>query len=476
MHCQTPGNMSLRAAAGAERPRCAPLSDDRGAVLVVIILLIALMLSLGAAGTRSAQIELRIAHNDVQSKQALEIAEAGWNHAYALIRRDDALTRLNGAANGFDDELSGGGTGGSLMALGSLRTLSDGNSYRFNHTSGQTDPDDGYYVRVVDNQDETTGLNDPATDSDNVIHIVSRGRVGTAERVIETVVQRDGTAPCVVCGNVNFPLPVTVPPLDVSLTGAILTDSYDSRDGPYVAANAHNNGHIFSNGDIDLTGTVALPVTVKGNVTAGATVQQLPPLLQNINITGATTQNAAQVTFPPVLPCGPPYPPNTGLSGGIYHRATGILMDVGVADTITFAPGEYCFSAIVMGGAGSTLQVTGPTRISLTLPSTIVGVVNTTNIAANLRIESSVVSPLPILPGIVPALAIVGVAGNVSMVIDAPQAIVSFAGVLTPHFYGQIIGGMVPNLLIGQLHYDESLNNPRLYRRGWRELRDYPPA
>jgi hypothetical protein len=130
-----------------------------------------------------------------------------------------------------------------------------------------------------------------------------------------------------------------------------------------------------------------------------------------------------------------------------------------------------------MAGVNSTLRVTGPTRISLTLPSTIVGIVNTTGTAANLRIESSVTSPLPILPGIVPALTIVGVGGNIVMVVNAPQAIVAFAGVLTPNFFGQIIGGMVPNLLIAQMHYDESLSEvPRLYRRGWRELREYPPA
>jgi hypothetical protein len=438
--------------------------------------MIALMLSLGAAGTRSAQIELRIAHNDLQSKQALEIAEAGWHHAFGLLRRNDALTRLNGAANGFNDELSGGGTGGSLAALGSMRTLSDGHSYRFNQTHGQTGPDDGYYVRAVDNQDETAGLNDPTTDRDNIVYVIARGRVGTAERVIETVVQRDATAPCVVCGMVDFPLDITVPPLDVALSGAILTDSYDSRDGPYAALSARDNGHLFSNGDVSLTGTSALPVTVKGNVTAVNAIQKFPAVLQDIDVSGVETPNAPALEVAAVLSCGPPYPPNSGVSGGTYTQATGILSDGGVATTITVAPGEYCFSAILMNNPNSSLRVTGPTRISLTLPSTIVRVVNTTNVAANLRVESSVVSPLPAPPAIVPALTIVGDASSVSMVVNAPHAIVSFAGLPTAHFYGQIIGGMVPNLLIEQLHYDEALDNPRLYRRGWRELRNYPPA
>lgn len=479
MHdCSTPAER-LPLASGRGGRHAQRLADEGGAVLVVVILLIALMLSLGAAGTRTAQIELRIAHNDIVSKQALEAAEAGWSHAYALIRREDSITRLNGAANGFNDELSAGGTGGSIAALGSLRTLSDGNSYRFNRTNSQTGSDDGYYVRIVDNQDETSGADTPTTDRDNVIHIISRGRVGTAERVIDTVIQRDGTAPCVVCGNVNFPLDILIPPLDVALTGQILTDSYDSRNGPYDPGTAGANGHVFSNGDISMIGGPVglLPVDVRGNVTAVMSILQL----ETVNVTGATTPNAAAVEFPPVLPCGPPYPPNTGLSGGFYNRATGILIDVGINDVITFASGEYCFSAILMAGVNSTLSITGPTRIALTLPSTIVGIINTTSVPANLRIESSVTSQPPTLPGIIPALQIVGVGGNVSMVINAPQAIVALVGapgVLTPipNFFGQIIGGMVPTLVAGQFHYDDSLNSPRLYRRGWRELRDYPPA
>jgi hypothetical protein len=305
--------------------------------------------------------------------------------------------------------------------------------------------------------------------------------VGTAERVIDTVVQRDGTAPCVVCGNLDFPLPISSPPLDVSLVGAIATDSFDSRNGPYDPTTAGANGHVFSNGDIALSGPI-LPVTVRGNVTAARSVQEFPPL-GNVTVTGATTQFAAPAAFPPVLPCGPPYPPNEGLTGGLYNRATGQLATVGINDVIDFAPGEYCFSAITMVGDGTRLRVSGSTRISLSgpLPSTIIGIVNTTGNAADLRIESSIQSPIPVLPGIVPALAILGAGSNVAAVVNAPQAIVivgGVPGVLTPvpNFFGQIIGGMVPTILASQLHYDEALDSPRLYRRGWRELRDYPPA
>lgn len=442
-------------------------AGQSGAVLIVVILLIALMLSLGAAGTRTAQIELRIAHNDVLSKEALEVAEAGWNHAFGLIKREDSATHLNGAANGFSDELSQDGTGGALAALGSVRTLDDGHRYRFNRLSAQTGDDDGYYVRVVDNQDETAGLNDPVTDRDNTVHIISRGRVATAERVIDTVVQRDGTAPCVICGTLHVPL---VPILDMALVGQLATDGFDSRQGGYSPLTATPTGNVLSNGDVSMAGSAPAPITVNGSITAARTVVKVPP----VNVSGTTTQFAPPTEFPPVLPCGPPYPANQGVSGQyIYNRALGTLVSVG-ASLIDFAPGEYCFSSIVMAG-GSTLRVTGPTRISLTQPSALTGIVNMTGVAANLRVESSVVSPVPVPPGIVPALGIVGTGGNLAMVINAPQAIVEFAGV-TADFYGQIIAGIIPSLSVGQLHYDQALDSPRLYRRGWRELRDYPPA
>jgi hypothetical protein len=454
-------------------PHRGRLGDESGVVLVVIILMIALMLSLGAAGTRTAQIELRIASNDVMSKQALAVAEAGWNHAYALIQREDALTHLNGAANGFNDELGGGGTGGAIAALGGLRTLSDGNSYRFAQTSVQSGTDDGYYVRIVDNQDETAGMNDPAVDIDNTVHIVSRGRIGTAERVIETIVERDPTAPCVLCG--NRAVPGALPIIDIAMVGEITTDSYDSRDGPYDPDTAANNGHVLGNGAISMVGGAAglQPVTVRGHVTASSTVDRV----LTTTVTGAVTQNAPPTYFAPVAPCGPPYPPNAGITGQfVYHRASGTLIDVGINATIDFAPGEYCFSSITMLGAGSTIRVSGPTRISLTGPlaSTIAGIVNATGKPGDLRIESSVVSPLP-APDIVPALTLTGIAGNVSMVINAPQAVVTFAAVAT-NLTGQIVAGYLPTLPLGRLTYDTALDSPRLYRRGWREVRDYPPA
>lgn len=163
---------------------CRPLSrvidshvvtQENGSALISVMLLTAVLLALGAFASRSAQIELRIANNDMCAKKALSAADAGSNHAYALIR--------NAAGASYDDELSNDGTGGALAGLGALVSL-DGVKYRFVSFGGATG--DGYYVRVVDNYDEPTGPNDPTHDRDARIKIISRGRVGGAERIVET--------------------------------------------------------------------------------------------------------------------------------------------------------------------------------------------------------------------------------------------------------------------------------------------------
>lgn len=437
-----------------------PRGDESGAALFGVILLTALVLSLGIFGARTSQIEVAIAGNDLQAKRALEIAEAGISHAFSLIK-EKPVGGVNEAADGFNDELATGGTDGALAALGTVTTV-NGDSYRFRQFGG-SGANDGYYVRVTDNEDEANGLNDASADVDGRIHLISRGRAGRAERVIEAIIQRDPALQCVLCGAQNFPLL----PIDITLVGALSTDSFNSDVAPYSVGTAGALGHIQSNGGISMSGVpLVAPVDIRGNVTASENVLSLLA----VTVHGAVAQNAPPVEYPPVAPCGPPYPANTGISGGLYNQTLGTLVNVGVNDTITLAPGDYCFSSIIMAGA-STLRVTGETRIYLTLPSTILGIVNTTNVPSNLRIYSSVTSPIPPLP-IVPGLVIAGAAAP-SMVVYAPTAVVSFVGIT--NFYGSAVGAIIPNVGIGAMHYDQALQSPPVQMVGWRELRNYVP-
>jgi hypothetical protein len=435
--------------------------NETGAAFFSVILLTALLFSLGVFGARSAQIELAIAGNDLQTKRALQAAEAGLSHALSVLRQPD-VTGQNEAADGFNDELSGGGTGGGLATIGSTVSL-DGETFRFRQY-GALASADGYYVHAEDNTDESNGLNDDTVDRDRRIRIISRGRIGGADRTIEATIASDAAPACVLCGKYDFPL---LPVLDVMMVGALRSDSYNSSNGPYVAGTAGNNGHIQSNGDISMVTDILglLPINVRGNVTASRTVVQVGA----VNVTGNTTQFAPPVDYPSSLPCGPPYPANDGITGGLYVRSLGTLVNVGVNDVIDLAPGDYCFSSIVMAGL-SSLRVTGPTRIFLTAPSVILGVVNTTSIPSNLQIISSVKSPIP-LP-VIPGLVIGGVA-QAHMLIDAPDSIVTFAGLTD--FYGSAIAAMLPDIGIGRLHYDDALLAPAVRVSGWRELRNVVP-
>src|SRR5881409_311071 len=91
-----------------------------GMALVLVLLVIAVLALLGAAGTRSAQTELQMGGKDMLGRQALSAAEAGINHAYSLIQANTA-NRPNAPTAcstcwGFDSELGSGGTGGALAS------------------------------------------------------------------------------------------------------------------------------------------------------------------------------------------------------------------------------------------------------------------------------------------------------------------------------------------------------------------------
>jgi hypothetical protein len=396
--------------------------DERGAALIVVMLLTALLFALGAFGTRSAQLELLIAGNDLQARRAVEVAQAGLDHAFSLIREVDPNGR-NEAADGFDDELAGGGIGGALVSIGDS-TAVDGLSYRFRHFGGLA-LNDGYYVRAYDDYDETAGLDDPTADLNRRIHLVSMGRVGRAERVVHAVIERDPIFTCALCGKQDMP----ILPTDVAMVGALNVDSYDSRVGPYNPLTPGSNGHVISNGEISMITDLVLPIQVRGNVTSHQTVAQAG----NVNVTGAVTQFANTIDYPSVSPCGPPYPANTGISGGLYDRDLGTLVNTGPNEVIDLAAGDYCFSSIVMTGL-SVLHVNGPVRIFLSAPSTILGLMNTTGVASSLRIYSSVTSPavLPVVPGLV-----ISGGAQAAAAIYAPDSIVSFVGV--NNFYGSVV-------------------------------------
>ncbi len=244
--------------------------DQDGSALIAVLLLTSAMLALGTFGVRSAQIETRIAYNQMLAQKALDTAEAGLNHGFNLLQTAMA-GRLVG--QGFTPELSGGGIGGALAALGTTATL-NGVTYRSSTFGSQ--PVGNYYVRVVDNFDEIMGANDATADTDYRVYLVSQGIVGGAQRTIQTLVTGTSLfAPSQAFGN-KF----------VTLSGGSVVDSFDSRQGAYSSTTAGDNDTVGSNGNISLSGGGTL---IHGNATAAGTVS--PTTL----VTGTSTSNAPPV-------------------------------------------------------------------------------------------------------------------------------------------------------------------------------------
>src|SRR5437667_4148534 len=217
----------------APKPNARRSRRQDGMALVLVLLVIAVLALLGVAGTRSAQTELQMGSKEMVGRQALSAAEAGINHAYSLIKANLAnRPTFAGACTqcSFDSELSGSGTGGTLASIGSTATLGS-QSYRFRAFGGGMT--DGYYVQAVDNFDEQSGANNPATDRDTKIYLVARGRVGGAERVVTALVT----------GTSLFPYGI-FSKTDISMSGGSFTDSFDSRDGAYSAATAGTHGNV----------------------------------------------------------------------------------------------------------------------------------------------------------------------------------------------------------------------------------------
>lgn len=410
------------------------MQQQDGNALVQVLLLTTVLYGLVTFGSRTARTEVQIATNQLLSKQALDIAEAGLNHAFDVIRTGGPV---------YDDELGNGGAGGSLANLGSLVAL-DGNNYRFRAFGGGAN--DGYYVRVVDNYDEQTGANDPTIDKDGAITVISRGRIGGAERVINATLANDPLLKHTLFGKDG-----------VTFTGDSYIDSFDSRVGPYGSVTPNANGHVRSNGAISLSGT---GTSIRGDATAGTTVSE-----GTGTITGAVTENAPPLSFPPVSHCSPPSS-GAGISGtgNWSYDIYGGSLQVSGGD-ITLAEGTYCFSSVSFL-AQSSLTVSGPVKIYLngSWDTSAGSIVNTTTLPANLQIFAHTHD----------SHGNIKFAGGAQafMSIYAPNATITLTG--GTNYYGAIVGGRITVNGGTHIHYDESLGtipSGNVLMSNWHEVR-----
>ena len=315
---------------------------QNGIALVAVLVLTVVAAIVGAAAVSSARTTQKVAHNDLMGKQALIIGDTGINDVRARLKNKYSSS----CGFNFNDELASGGTAGAVAGVGTLVDLDSGGiNYRFANFGGPG-ANDGYYVRIVDNFDEVP--NDPATDKDGWVEVVSIGRVGTAHREVRARLRASA------CG--------------FGLYG---------KDKVTVSCDSQVNSSVGTNGDMSFSGGSTV---IDGDAQAAGTVND------HSYVTGTVTEGAPPISLPSVAPCSP-FSDGTGIISGNYNASKGELK---TAPSIVLAPGTYCFSKLTLSG-GNTLTVNGPTVIYLTDKGTISGggVINTTSNSSNLKIYSS---------------------------------------------------------------------------------------
>jgi uncharacterized repeat protein (TIGR01451 family) len=245
----------------------------------------------------------------------------------------------------------------------------------------------------------------------------------------------------------------------VSITGNGLVDSYDSVGG-YPAtkgslANVLSNGTITISGSskvfgnvrstrvgVNLTGTSQ----VSGNVTAGTTVSKAASAV----IGGTITNNALApvMTLPAVPACGPPYSPNSGISGTYSYNASTGNLNLSGNNIATLANGTYCFNNVTLTNSAQ-LKVNGPVVIKLTGALSTGGasaLPNTTLIPKNLQILSSYSGSNGVA---------LGNSSTLQLVIYAPNTNVNITG--SAPLFGTVSGKTITLSNSGMIHYDTTL-------------------
>ena len=282
----------------------------------------------------------------------------------------------------------------------------------------------GIYFTIV-----TQSLTNP-----NIYTILSTGNVGAAvsaygfqQRQISAIVDMTPSA-----GNGSGIFSNGA----IQISGNVVIDAYDSREGPYNPLTATAEGNVGTNSTspgfvVQLTGNVR----VEGNLTIGpggnlATATQISG---NATITGTKTAADALTPMTPVS-----IPSSLTDSGAL---------SVNGQNTVTLGSGTYYFSSIDISGGGK-LNVTGEATIYVSGDVNISG--NGIGTASNL-----------------PPNLIINVEGahNVSVSGDgdfygkiyAPESSISVSG--NGDLYGALIGDTFSDSGNGNIHYDKALGS-----------------
>ena len=248
----------------------------------------------------------------------------------------------------------------------------------------------------------------------------------------------------------------------LTVSGDVVTDSYNATQGAYNAATAGDEGDIGTNsiatGGIVISGNLV----VNGQVVVGPDVAD-PSSVVTISggsaiITGSpqivgltSTMPMPPVTVPTDIPC-----PNMTLNGGS-------------PTTLSSAVGVYCFHNLKVGG-GATLTADGPVKVYITGQFDASG-------NATVGVPSEPKNFLMLVTSTQQATIESGLTGTTQFYggLYAPNTTIQIDG--NARVFGSVIAQRVDVPGNAQIHYDESLGTlmdpPGFYRVrivSWREL------
>ncbi len=240
---------------------------ERGAALVITLLLLVPMSMVALSGMQSRVLEQRMAGNFEQYLQAQSIADSGIQAAL------DLLERPCGVEDGFNDELQ---TNGGVM----LNDVSLGQG--------------AYTVTALNNSAEL-----PSTDDvDRMIVLSSTGTVGNVTETLAQVVRRNGT-------NLDFA---------ILTQGNLTIEGNPTLTGCLVNVHANGDLHVDSGtleGIATSTGTTTVgSASIDGGVESGAGAITVP----NVDPTSFTSDATFTLT-----------------SAGEVLDSTGVVIDDGTA-------------------------------------------------------------------------------------------------------------------------------------------------
>ena len=226
---------------------------------------------------------------------------------------------------------------------------------------------------------------------------------------------------------------------ELTASGDVITDSYDSVEGAYIAADANHHGSLCSDGPITINGGVH----IKGDLRAGAG-ETITIHGGSSIITGNLGNRVKPLHFPSVDVSDVATHNDNPALGSALNGARNFRLNGG--EVFHMPPGTYYINNFDISGM-SVLNISGETVIYLTGSMTRAGgaaVNNNTQLANNLRIYST--------------------GGDIDItshndfygVIYAPDSDVDISG--TADFFGAIVGQTLRIHGDATAHYDESLD------------------